>query len=113
MTSLEQKVERLEFYISLLQSLVDPERAPFIYLVLETRLSREQLDAIYKLMDEVQDGIRQGNPINHADFEQRVYDIVPSKNGDYPFAESIVSTLNQEHRYTGVYKHMKADGMNI
>ena len=113
MASLDERVERLEFYISLLQNLVDPEMAPFLYHVLEARLSREQLDAIYKLMDEVQDGIRQGNPMNHADFEQRIYDIVPSKSGDYHFAESIVSTLNREHRYIGVYKHMKADGMNI
>ena len=113
MISLEERVEILEFHISLLQSLVDPDRAPFLYLVFESRLSKEQLDAIYILMDEVRDGIQEGNPMDHGDFEQRIYDIVPSRSGSYHFAESIVSTLNQEHKYTAVYEHMRANGMNI
>ena len=41
------------------------------------------------------------------------YEIVPSRRGDYYFAEDIVSTLNYEERWVKVYKHMKKDEMNI
>ena len=51
--------------------------------------------------------------MSHHKFEESIYEVVPSRRGDYHFAEDIVSTLNYEGRWVEVYKHMKKDGMNI
>ena len=51
--------------------------------------------------------------MHHHQFEEAVYEIVPSHKDDYHFAESIISTLNDEHRWEKVHQHMKKDGMNL
>jgi len=113
LNDLEKRIEHLEYRVSLLAEIADFERRPFIYAALEADLTKSQVKAIYDLMDEVFQTIRAGKPMNHHEFEKRIYEIVPSRFGDYHFAEDIVSTLNAEGRWIEVYKHMKKDGMNI
>jgi len=110
---LENRVKHLEERVKMLVNIADPEKHPFTYLALETNLTHSQVEAILELMDKAQKSLRIGDPMNHAVFEGRVYEIVPIKNGDYHFAESIVATLNDSHQYSDVYEHMKKDGMNI
>ena len=113
MERLEKRIRRLEFQIELLREFIVSDINPFIYLVLETGLTEDQYEAILDLMEETLQGIMNGNPMGHGEFEQRVYEIVPSRRGDYHFAESIVRTLKEGTRWEAVYKHMKKDGMNI
>lgn len=88
--------------------------APFSYLVIETGLTKEQVGQILDLMDEVRTDLRKtGKSMNHSEFENRIYKIVPSRKGDYHFAEDIVSTLNDERRFTEVFDWMKKSGMNF
>lgn len=114
---LEKRVQRLEdrirFLVTLTESLSDGH--PFYYLALESELTHAQVTAIYDLMEEVLTSIMENKPVmHHAEFEQRIYKIVPSHKGDYHFAESIVSTLNREgNQWKKVYEHMKKSGMNI
>jgi len=110
---LEKRIEHLEYRVKLLAEIADFERHPFISAVLEANLTESQIRAIYDLMDEALQTIREGKPMNHHEFEERIYEIVPSRRGDYHFAEDVVSTLNDEGRWVEVYKHMKKDGMNI
>lgn len=51
--------------------------------------------------------------MSYHKFEERIYEIVPSRRGDYHFAEDIVSTLNDEGTWTEVHRHIRKDGMNI
>ena len=111
---LRSKVEELEYKLEMFMELVDSEQNPFAYMVIELKLTREQVGQIYDLMDRWQDLIDNNTPnLNHHQFEQEVYQIVPSHYGDYHFAESIVSTLYQNQRWTDVYTFMKENGMNI
>ena len=110
---LAKDIEQLKFRISQLMELVDPERNAFVFHCMGANLSEHQVKAIYDLMDETRKGIKESKPIHHAEFERRVYEIVPSKNGDYHFAEGIVSTLYDKRRYEEVFKHMQKSGMNI
>lgn len=110
---LEKRVQYLEERVEFLVEIADSEKDPFIYLALETGLTKNQVDKIFNLMDEVREGINAGRPMHHHEFERRVYEIVPSRKGDYHFAESIISSLNETGRYQDVYQHMKKDGMNI
>ena len=110
---LERRVEHLEYRVKLLAEIANFEEHRFIYTVLESDLTESQVRAIFDLMDEASRTIRNGKPMSHHKFEERIYEIVPSHLGDYHFAEDIVSTLNDEGRWVEVYKHMKKDGMNI
>lgn len=90
------------------------ESAPFSYLVVEAGLSKSKVEQIHDLMNQVWHELQKHKvSMKHEEFEDQVYKIVPSKKGDYHFAESIVSTLNQEGKYKGVFKWMKKSGMNI
>jgi len=110
---LKKRIEFLEERVRMLRSIADPERHPFTYLALEADLRRSQVDDIFRLMDEVRLSLKMGTPISHHIFESRIYEIVPSRNGDYHFAESVVRTLNDSNQYTDVFEHMKKDGMNL
>ncbi len=113
MATLEDRLTHLEFQFRLLLAAVDTDRRPFDGLVLESNLTEVQRRQIHDLMDETDKSITSGSPMSHHDFEVRVYSIVPERQGDYGFAETIVSTLNQERRWQRVFKHMQANGMNI
>ncbi len=109
---LEKRVKHLEERVRMLAEIADSETRPFMFLALESDLSDVQVKKILDLMNKVRNTMKEGKPMHHAEFEKAIYEIVPSKNGDYHFAESIVMTLNDERRYTDVYKHMKKSGMN-
>ena len=112
MTS-EERISELEKKLEHILRLVDMDRAPFSYLVLECYLASDQEDKIYQLMDDFTNYVRAGHKINHHDFEDELYKIVPSKNGDYHFAEDVVGALNDEGRYTIVYEALRESGMNV
>lgn len=110
---LEARVKLLEERVKMLAEIADSETKPFTFLALESDLSHEQVTKILDLMDKVRKTMKEGKPMHHAQFEQAIYEIVPIHNGDYQFAESVVLTLKDEHRYEDVYKHMKKSGMNL
>jgi hypothetical protein len=111
--ALESQVEDLKEKQTRLLTLTEPDRHPFMYLTLEANLTRSQVDAIFNLMDEAERSLSSSTPMGHAEFERRVYEIVPSRTGDYHFAEDIVRTLNDSNQYTTVYNHMRSSGMNL
>ena len=109
---LKERVKHLEERVKMLAGIADSETRPFTFLALESDLTEAQVKKILDLMDRVRESLK-SKPMHHAQFEQAVYEIVPSHKGDYHFAESIVTTLNDEHNYEDVYKHMKKSGMNL
>lgn len=89
------------------------QRNRFTHLCFESNLTESQETQILDLMDEVSKSIEAGTPMNHHDFEERIYEIVPHRAGSYSFAETIVSVLNREGRWPDVFQHMKKNGMNF
>lgn len=110
---LEERVKHLEERVEMLIHIADMDKHPFTYSALEHGLTKQQVTRILDLMDRARKSIKEDKPMNHSVFEQAVYEIVPSKRGDYHFAEEVVSTLNEEGRWKEVYAHMKKNGMNI
>jgi hypothetical protein len=106
-------VARLEFQMEFLQRLVDPERDPFAYLVFENGLSREQHQDILEYMDSLNARSANGIEFSRNEFESKIHQIVPRSEGNYKFAEDIVSTLKESSRYEAVYEELKKQGMNI
>ena len=113
-TELEKRVQLLEDRIGMLMELVDSDKYPFMFLALESGLTESQVNQIFKLMEEVSKAIfNKKTPMSHSEFEERVYQIVPTHKNDHHFAESIVRTLNKTSQYAEVYQHMKKSGMNL
>lgn len=98
--------------IELLTTLVDPERNPFSYLMLEIGASKKQIEAVFALMDKTEADIRKKREVSHGDFEKGIYYIFPDQRGNYHLAESIVGILGQQGRWTVVCEYMKKNGMN-
>jgi hypothetical protein len=109
----EARISQLEHRVKQLMSLVEPERHPFTFHAMEADLSREQVDEIFDLMDDTRERIKSGNPPSHHEFEGRIYQIVPSRDGDYHFAEGVVRTLAKTNQYEDVFDHFKKHGMNL
>ena len=112
--ALEKTVLLLKTQIERLSSMADKQRHQFTYLMLENGITKEQEGQIVGLMQEVREQIRKGEvPMHHATFEQKVYEIVPTRNGDYHFVENIVICLTDTGQFPKVYKYMKKSGMNL
>ena len=108
---LKRKIEHLDLRTKLIVEYLQlPSESQVTLLFLEYDLTKQQVEEIFKLMDEARTSIHKGKLMGCIQFEQRVMKIVPSQ--DYHFAESMVRTFDQSQQYEEVYKRMKEDGMN-
>ena len=110
---LSDRIAQFETQVGRLRSLADMDREPFTYLCLEADLTERQETQILDLMEEAYKSLKEPSPMGPHDFERRVYQIVPSHDGNYGFAATIVSTLHRQKQWREVFEHMKANGMNI
>jgi hypothetical protein len=111
---LAKRVQHLEDKVEMIRELIDDEKFPFMYLALESGLTMAQVNSILDLMQEVSDSITEKqNPMSRSQFEERIYQIVPTHENDYHFAQSVVRTLQRNGQFVEVYNHMKNKGMNI
>ncbi|MGM7719329.1 DUF1878 family protein [Metabacillus sp. Hm71] len=53
MDSLEKRLETLEYYQTLLLQMIEPNRFPFYRLVMEKGLTRDEIEELYKICDEL------------------------------------------------------------
>lgn len=109
---MDERIKHLEYKMGLMRQFLDPRQHTFIYLCLESNLTEKQVNAIYDLIEGYQKEIRRGRDISPAEIERDFRKIIPEQ-GDYHFAENVISSLNEEGRYEEVYKALKKSGMNI
>ena len=96
--TLEERVEQLEFYMSLLLENSDVDR-----FVFESKISHSEYVAVMDLMDEYRSKIENGESISSGEFETAVYENIPSKYGDYHFCETITRLFAKEGRWEEVF----------
>lgn len=53
MNSLEKRLETLEYYQTLLLKMIEPNHFPFYRLVMEKRLTREEIEELYSLCNDL------------------------------------------------------------
>lgn len=61
------------------------------------------------LMDEYRKKIDQEQSVHHAEFENKVYQLIPEKMGDYHFCELIAKLLMEEDRWPEVFPALYGD----
>ncbi len=102
--NIEEKVELLEYQIELLF-----ENRPIDRFIYESKLTRNESKLIMDLLDKYRDAIASNKTVSHSKFEQEIYEIVPSKNGDYHFCELIAKLYADERQWEEVFPALYGD----
>lgn len=109
---MEERINQLEFKTELLFSNTAVDR-----FVFESDITREEYRAIMDLMDLFRAKLDDGQNVSNCEFESAIYEIVPSKYGDYHFCEIIARLFAEEGRWEEVfpalYGHMPKYGGKI
>lgn len=98
MKDIEDRLNRIEFRQDLLF-----ENTPISRLLYEYNISETEYTAIMDLMDEYRTKIESRKNVSSAEFEQRIYELVPSVSGDYHFCEYIAKEFAEDGRWEEVF----------
>ena len=96
-----ERLDFIEFRQELMFSNTDIDRSLFEY-----KITREQYRAIANLMDEYRALIDQGENCSHHVFEQRMYEILPERHGDYHMCEEIAKNFMLDGRWEEVFMNL-------
>lgn len=99
-----ERLDFIEFRQELLFSNTGLDRSIFEY-----GLTRNQYRAIMNVMDEYRDLIDNGQSCSHHGFENKIYDIVPSHNGDYHMCEELAKGFMEDGRWEEVFMTLYGD----
>ena len=105
--TLEERIEHLEFKMDLLRQGGEFEK--FLY---DCDITKEQLKALYKVMDEISDEIGKGRKVSSSTYENKILSVVDSRKLDYHFCETFAKMLWEDNCYVEVFPalysgHMK------
>jgi hypothetical protein len=93
------RLKKLESQVSLLASIADCERYPFICVCIEAGMDASQVDSVLALVTKVENLLIAGKPMSYIQFEEELQLIVPSKKSNSEFSKSIIRTLNKENKF--------------
>lgn len=99
-----ERLDDLEFRQDLL--LEDTKMSRF---VLEHRFAKKEYESLMDLMEEYRNKIDRKERCSNTTFEQDVYTIVPSHDGDYHMCEDMARILHEEGRWTDVFTVLYAN----
>lgn len=96
-----ENVERfdfIEFRMDLLR-----EGTEFCKYLYDCKITREQLNELYSVMDYCRSKVDNNEEISSAEYETKVLAIVDNMMLDYHFCEDFARLLWEEHRYEEVF----------
>ena len=99
-----ERLDFIEFRQELMFSNTDLDRS-----LIEYKITREQYRAIMDLMDEYRNLIGNGKECSNGGFEQRMYEILPERHGDYHMCEEIAKNFMLDGRWEEVFMNLYGD----
>ncbi|HGH0517499.1 TPA: hypothetical protein ACJHFP_003693 [Clostridioides difficile] len=96
--TIEERLNFLDFRQELLFRNNDTSR-----LLFEHEITQEEETLLMDLMDSYRTKISNGEKVTRGSFENDIYNVIPSKNGDYHFCEFIAQNFMQEGRWQEVF----------
>jgi propanediol utilization protein len=100
--SIDERIDELEFKMSkLYEIIVDPKRTHFNHVIMDYSLSRNEVNKIFGLMDEITTKTDLKNP---DAFRAEVGKLVPRLKEERHFVEATVRALYEDGRYQEVFK---------
>ena len=97
-TSLEERLDFIEFRQQLLFTNSDLDR-----LIFEYEITQSEYRGIMDLMDQFRSDLEKGKSVSHGSFEDQMYVIVPKHYGDYHMCEYIARAFMDEGRWEEVF----------
>lgn len=102
--SLEDELHFVEFRQELLFNNTGIDR-----LLFEYEITQEEYRKIMDLMDSMRNQLDKGEKISHGTFEREMYEIVPSRDGDYHMCEYIAREFMDAGRWEEVFPALYGD----
>lgn len=102
--SIEDELHFVEFRQELLFNNTGIDR-----LLFEYEITQDEYRKIMDLMDSLREKLDNHEKINHATFEQRLYEIVPAHKGDYHMCEYIAREFMDAGRWEEVFPALYGD----
>lgn len=96
--TIEERLDFIEFRQQLLFDNDDLSR-----LLFEYQITQSEYSAIMDLMDQLRSKLDKGEQIFSGSYEQQIYEIVPSANGDYHFCEFAAKAFYDDGRWEEVF----------
>lgn len=78
-------------------------------LLFEYQITEPEYKSIMDLMDSYRSKLEKGEKIYSGEYEQKIYELIPSRNGDYHFCEYLVQAFYEEHRWEEVFPALYGD----
>lgn len=107
MRKFETMEERLDFIEFRQRLLFDNDSVS--RLLFEYEITDGEYTKIMNLMDEYRSMIDNNKKVYSGTFEDEIYQIVPSHNGDYHFCEYICKSFMEEGRWEEVFPALYGD----
>ena len=95
---INDRLDNIEFRMDLLR-----DGSPFSQYLYDCKITQKQLDALYDLMDELQEKVDKGMEISSASYETKALRIVDNRTLDYHFCELFARLLWEDERYVEVF----------
>lgn len=96
--TIEERLDFLDFRQELLFRNNDTSR-----LLFEHEITQAEESLLMDLIESYRSRISNGENVTSSSFESDVYNIIPSKTGDYHFCEYITRNLMREGRWEEVF----------
>jgi len=101
---LDERLDFIEFRLDLLR-----EGSDFSKYLYDCKISREQLDALYDIMDYYRTKYDNNEKISSSEYESKVLSVVDSRMLDYHFCEIFAKLLWEERRYAELFPALYGD----
>lgn len=98
------RLDLIEFRQDLLFSNTNLDRSIFEY-----GITRKQYRLIMDVMDEYRAMIEKGESCSNSGFENKIYSIVPERDGDYHMCEELAKGFMEEGRWEEVFFKLYGD----
>ncbi|MGJ7035998.1 YhaI family protein [Anoxybacillus eryuanensis] len=93
---IEQRIEKLEYYCSLMLDMITPEKKPFHALVIRYGLTKEEVESILHLCEQLSEQYKQQKEEGFVIFTSLFTQFASALHPNLPLAETIDALKQQQ-----------------
>lgn len=94
--SIEQRMEKLEYYCSLMLDMIAPETKPFYTLVIRHGLTKEEVEHTLRLCEQLSEQYKQQKEEGFVIFTSLFHEFASALHPNLPLAETIDALKKQQ-----------------
>ncbi|MED0657677.1 YhaI family protein [Anoxybacillus ayderensis] len=94
--SIEQRMEKLEYYCSLMLDMIAPETKPFYALVIRHGLTKEEVEHTLRLCEQLSEQYKQQKEEGFVIFTSLFHEFASALHPNLPLAETIDALKKQQ-----------------